>query len=241
MSIFQTADQPVGQTAALNDLVGDGKKFKTVEDLAKAKLESDNFIESLKRENKEMREDLSARLTVEQALAKAREAGTVETPKPTENTPTQQRQEPDLNTQIEQALNKRDQARTVQSNIEIVTNKMTEVYGSVDKAAENISTKSKELGMSVEALQQMAATNPKAFFKLVGIDDKPQPTTPTSSWQRAKNPAAMKAVSGESTVQAGSYKWYQELRRSDPATYYSPRVQLQMDKDAREKGQAFYS
>jgi hypothetical protein len=240
MSIFQTGDQPVGQTAALNDLVGEGKKFKTVDDLAKAKLESDNFIESLKRENKEMREDLAARLTVEQALAKARESGSVEPPKPTENTPIQNRQD-NLGDQIEQALARRDQVRSIQSNIEIVTTKMTEIYGSVDKAAETISTRSKELGMSVEALQQMAASNPKAFFKLLDVDDKPAAASPTSSWQRAKNPAAMKSAVGESATKPGTYAYYQDLRRSDPATYYTPRVQLAMDKDAREKGQSFYS
>jgi hypothetical protein len=241
MSIFQTGDQPVGQTAALNDLVGEGKKFKTVDDLAKAKLESDNFIESLKRENKEMREDLAARLTVEQALARQRENGLVEPPKPTENAPAPSRQEVNLGDQIEQALAKRDQARSLQSNIEIVTTKMTELYGSVDKAAETISTRSKELGMSVEALQQMAASNPKAFFKLLDVDDKPAAASPTSSWQRAKNPAAMKSAVGESATKPGTYAYYQELRRSDPATYYTPRVQLAMDKDAREKGQSFYS
>jgi hypothetical protein len=240
MSIFQTGDQPVGQTAALADLVGEGKKFKTADDLAKAKLESDRFIESLQRENKEMREDLSARLTVEQALAKQREAGNVEPPKPTENTPNPQRQV-DLGDQIEQALAKRDQAKTVQSNIEIVTTKMTEVFGSIDKAAETISARSKELGMSVESLQQMAASNPKAFYKLIGVEDKPPATNPTSSWQRAKNPAAMKSAVSESTVKPGTYAYYQEIRRSDPATYYTPRVQLAMDRDAREKGQSFYS
>ena len=240
MSIFQTGDQPVGQTAALADLVGEGKKFKTADDLAKAKLESDRFIESLKRENQEMREDLAARLTVEQALAKQREAGNVEPPKPTENTPNPQRQV-DLGDQIEQALAKRDQAKTVQSNIEIVTTKMTEVFGSIDKAAETISARSKELGMSVESLQQMASTNPKAFYKLIGVEDKPPAASPTTSWQRTKNPAAMKSAVTESVTKPGTYAYYQEIRRTDPATYYTPRVQLAMDKDAREKGQSFYS
>jgi hypothetical protein len=43
----------------LAELVGEGKKFKTVEDLAKSKVQADQFIEQLKTESAEMRRRLT--------------------------------------------------------------------------------------------------------------------------------------------------------------------------------------
>jgi hypothetical protein len=244
MTIFQTAPDPnaVGQST-LNDLVGEGKKFKTPDDLAKAKLESDRFIEKLQNEQRELREELNKRLTTEDALRKAQEAGIVEQRPQAEPAPVPQRQNEQLNisSEVEKALAKRDQEASLRSNIEAVTTRMTELYGTADKAAEVISSRSRELGMPVETLRKMASENPKAFLALLGVQDKPQGAPQTSSWSNTKNTNAMKSATGASTVSPGTYKWYNELRKSDPAAYFSTRVQLQMDKDAREKGEKFYS
>jgi len=245
MTIFQTAPDPnaVGQSA-LNDLVGEGKKFKTPDDLAKAKLESDRFIEKLQNEQRELREELSKRLSAEEALKRAREAGSVADPQtPPERTPPpQQRQETtDIGSEVEKVLRRREQETTLKSNIDSVTSKMKDLYGSVDKAAEVVQSRAQELGMSVSQLQTLASENPKAFFKLVGVEDKPSGAPQTSSWSNTKNTTAMKSAAGSTAVAPGTYKWYSELRKSDPAAFFSPRVQLQMDKDAREKGEKFYS
>jgi hypothetical protein len=244
MTIFQTAPDPnaVGQ-ATLNDLVGEGKKFKTPDDLAKAKLESDRFIEKLQNEQRELREELNKRLTTEDALRKAQEAGIVEQRPQAEPAPVPQRQNEQLNisSEVEKALAKRDQEASLRSNIEAVTTRMTELYGTADKAAEVISSRSRELGMPVETLRKMASENPKAFLALLGVQDKPQGAPQTSSWSNTKNTTAMKSAVGSTAVTPGTYKYYSELRKTDPAAYFSSRVQLQMDKDAREKGEKFYS
>ena len=61
----------------LKELVGEGKKFKTVEDLAKGKAESDAFISSVTRENKELRdsykkaiEEVNSRTRLEDLVTK---------------------------------------------------------------------------------------------------------------------------------------------------------------------------
>ena len=246
MSIFQTAqDQAASGQPTLNDLVGEGKKFKTPDDLAKAKLESDRFIEKLQNEQRELREELARRLSAEEALKRAQEAAsrveTGGTPPPQTPPPQRTQEQPDIKAEIAKALNQREQERTVQSNIEQVTHKMTSTYGSVDKAAEVVQNRAQELGMDVAKLRELASENPKAFFKLIGVDDRQQEAPKTTSWGNTKSAVAMKNGAGATTVTPGTYKWYQELRKSDPAAYYSPRVQLQMDKDAREKGEKFYS
>jgi hypothetical protein len=246
MSIFQTAQDPAASgQSALNDLVGEGKKFKTPDDLAKAKLESDRFIEKLQNEQRELREELAKRLSVEEALRKARESDTsVEQPSTSGQAPPPKREEPrptDISAEVTKVLAQKERERLVQSNIDQVTDKMTSTFGSVDKAAEVIQNRARELGMPVSKLQELAAENPKAFYTLIGVTDKVADPPKTSSWNNVKNPTAMKSGSAASTVTPGTYKWYEEIRKSDPATYFSPRVQLQMDKDAREKGEKFYS
>jgi hypothetical protein len=245
MTIFQTAqDQNAVGQSTLNDLVGEGKKFKTPDDLAKAKLESDRFIEKLQNEQRELREELNKRLSAEEALKRAREAGSVVAPQepPDRTPPPQARQETtDISSEVDRILRRRAQEDTSRSNIDLVTSKMKDLYGNADKAAEVITGKSRELGMSVDQLQRMASENPKAFFKLMGVEDKPQGAPQTSGWNNVKNTSAMKSAAGATTVSPGTYKYYEEIRKSDPAAYFSPRVQLQMDKDAREKGEKFYS
>jgi prefoldin subunit 5 len=245
MNIFQTAqDQNAVGQSTLNDLVGEGKKFKTPDDLAKAKLESDRFIEKLQNEQRELREELSKRLSAEEALKRAREAGSVVAPQePPDRSPSPQpRQETtDIGSEVDRILRRREQENTAKSNIDTVTSKMKDLYGNVDKAAEVVQNKSQELGMSVEKLQALASENPKAFFQLLGVQDKPAGSPQTSSWNNVKNTTAMKNAAGSTTTVPGTYKYYEEIRKSDPAAYFSPRVQLQMDKDAREKGEKFYS
>jgi len=246
MTIFQDApDQNASGTARAEDLVGEGKKFKTVDDLAKGKLEADTFIEKLQREQKELREELDKRLTVEAALRHAQEAGIrVDPPQPKANDPPPARQaenEPDIDSRITKALEARDRNKATQDNLQTATAKLVEVYGTPEKAAEIVKARAEELGMTRQQLGDMASSNPKAFYRLVGLDAKPAEAPKASSWSNPKNPAAMAAVAGASVVKAGTYKHYEEIRRSDPAAYFSPRVQLQMDKDAREKGDSFYS
>lgn len=237
MSIFQPANDPnaSGQNQSpLNDLVGDGKKFKTTDDLAKAKIESDRFIEKLQNEQREARETVARQQAELEALKAGRQ------PVESVTTPTQapeqhQQQQPDITSEVERVLRSREQANTIKSNIETVVNKMTETYGSEQKAAEVIQRKAQELKTTPQRLQELASENPEMFFNLIGVDQKKPVDGPmNSSWNKVKNTAASATMAQGSTVQPGTYQYYQELRRSNPTAYFSPRVQLEMDKAARE-------
>ena len=57
-------------TPTAEDLVGEGKKFKTIDDLAKGKAQADTHITNLEKELAELRQDLSARLTVEDFVSR---------------------------------------------------------------------------------------------------------------------------------------------------------------------------
>ena len=56
----------------LDQLVGEGKKFANIEDLAKGKLNSDEHIDKLENENQRLRQELDTRMTAEEVLAEIR-------------------------------------------------------------------------------------------------------------------------------------------------------------------------
>ena len=63
-----TEDTP--ETSYYDRMVGEGKKFKDNEALAYSNFEKDRFIEQLKREQKELRDDLNSRLNMEELVNK---------------------------------------------------------------------------------------------------------------------------------------------------------------------------
>lgn len=243
MSIFQAATPAEGTTAKFDDLVGDGKKFKDPDALANAKLESDRFIAKLQEEQKELRAELEKQLQIAQAKATMAE-GTPKTPEqtPAPKTPTS---EDDLDARVNALLARRESQSVTQRNIDAVTSKMTELYGTTDKAAQVIASKASELGMSTKELGELASKNPKAYYRLMGIDEtKNEQPTNSSSWRGVNAEARKNQNPNGHGPKPGTYSYYQELRKSDPATFFSPRIQLQMDKDnieAQRKGVDFKS
>src|SRR5688500_15910791 len=63
-----------------SELVGEDKKFKTPADLARAKAESDAFIERLKQENSGLRNELKTRTTMEDFMKTIKESRPTEQP-----------------------------------------------------------------------------------------------------------------------------------------------------------------
>ena len=82
------------QADPLAELVGDGKKFATVNDLARGKLEADSFIEKIKAENNELRVllkhtegKISQAATVEDILKRVGSGSNTASDTPTANVP----------------------------------------------------------------------------------------------------------------------------------------------------------
>ena len=241
MSIFdETAatDQAVEQntqTSLYETLVGEGKKFKSPEDLAKAKLESDRFIEQLKQEPKQLREDLD-RLVEENRLLKelAKKDNGSTTAQPEQNTTASESPQIDLEARIRETLKKTAEEEKQRENLTKVSETMIQTYGTQEKAAEVLRQKALELGVGVEFLQDVAARSPKAFFQTVGVTEVAR--SQTNSAGSTVNTAAL----AQTGVKPNTYKWYQELRKSDPRLYNSPKIQNQMMQDALKQGEAFY-
>jgi len=227
-------DTQVIAPSIIDDLVGEGKKFKTVEDLAKGKKEADEFIERLKREQAELRDELQKRLGMEELLNKVKTAQK----EPEENHPAFD--EAALDALVTEKLSSKEKERQMAANAELANSKMVETYGDVAKAKEVLLSKAADLGMEPVELHAMAQRNPKAFLSLMGVGSKAS-VTPAKTPSGTTNPTAM------STQHAGAdpntYAYYSAMRRDNPRLYYTAKIQNEMAQkaeEARRSGRDFY-
>lgn len=247
-NLFEAPKTPGENTPienAYETLVGEGKKFKTNEDLAKGKLESDRFVGQLQSELAGLRQELSTRQTLEQLIDKfnSREnhQGNQENNQNSNGDDGNKSfSEADLNRLVEEKFNSAERARVHNANIETVRKALEESFG--NDYVTHLKAKATELGVTEEYLQNMAKETPKAFLKLVEANGASGATrvqnnlfSPPTGLQ---NPN--KSTSGFSPTGTPKKSYYDELKRKNPSEYWSPAIQNKMHKDAITLGEQFF-
>lgn len=210
----------------LDHLVGEGKKFKTVEDLAKGKLYSDLFVAKLEQDTKSHK-DRADQIEAELATLKSRATETVNmvnneaaTP-PSSNNTNVTDDKLDIDSLVDKRLASIRDTEKRQANMDMVRETLERNLG--DKYVEHMNKLGDEYGK--EYLLKMAQENPKAFLKLANVET----STPTSGRTTADlfSPPAnaintsAKAMQGEPVK---GHKYYHELRRTDPKKFNSPEI-----------------
>ena len=230
----------------LAELVGEGKKFKDPVALARAKKEADNFITQLTRENAEMRKEnetltteVRSRQTVEEILKSNLKPQTQQTQN-NQNTvePENQEQVQTLTPQdIEEMLNRREQAKSAQSNADLVRERLEKEWGPNYEV--HLREQAKALGVGTKFLDDLATSQPQAFFKLVGLDEKP--ATSTGLPQRTVSTEALGAQRGQKIEKGASY--YNKMRKEQgSAKFFSIPIQQEILKRIQEIGEeAFHN
>jgi len=206
---------------AYSTLVGDGKKFADNEALARAKLESDRFIEQLKREQAEVREELNKRLTAEEILTQIKQS----TPQPTPPSLTPEPPKPtapsDINELVKKALSEQTTEQKKAANMAAVTQKLAERFGADSQL--HLNKKAAELGMSLDDLKRLAQDNPALFFKAIDADRPAPQVAPVIAPRGGAN---LPPTSGERDK-----AYYDKLRQSNPKYYFSEDGRMQQYKD----------
>lgn len=240
----------------LNVLVGEGKKFRSPSDLAKAKLEADSFIEKLKSENRELRtivESLDGKVKSQDMLTEliervskgtaATTATTNGTNDATSNTASTDTRNQSVALTPEDVLNlleQREKAKSVAENRKLVNAKLAEMYG--DKAVEVVRQRAAELGLTDKAVFQLAESSPKAFLKLVSSNvEAPNAVRAGGAGKSTVNSQAVFAGNVGSDVRNDAY--YAKLKSEMGAVKFAldTNMQVQMHKDMERLGDAFFS
>jgi hypothetical protein len=235
MTMSDLFEQPAPTT--LEDLVGPDKKFKTVEDLARAKIEADRFIEQLKGETESMRGEIRARTSLEELAERVAKGANGEMRQPSPQEPRSEKQDepaPDLTTEVQRLLKEERAKNDRDANIENTRKALKERFGADYNAT--LRQIAEKLSVSDKFLSDMAAGSPVAFLQLI---DSVQPADPT----RPLTPPASsidtnKGAFNQQTKKNAAY--YSEIRKKDLNLYYSKKIQNEMHAEALRQGQAFF-
>jgi len=158
------------------DFVGDGKKYNSVEDALKSVPHAQKHIQTLESELAAAREELAKRRTTEELLDEIKSGIQPQaTPAGTEF------DQDKLLQLVDQTLEVKERQKTAKSNADTVASKFTEKYGS--KAEEVYNSIARESGLTVQQLNNLAASSPKIVLKLAGLEGTSAPVAgkPTSS------------------------------------------------------------
>lgn len=237
--LFKAPDQEITidpEKDYLPDLVGEGKKFKTPADLARAKLESDAFIERLKRENAEMRSKVETELSMKQFLdnldakLKAKPADDT-TQRTTPDEPNAEQINKGISEEdILKLLDNREKTKQQQENLNKAIELSKKSFGANYSLV--LEQKAQELGISKNFLEDIAKSNVSAFARIVGAEPKNDSTQlfPTSSVTTQTAPP----------VNTGKkYSDFEKMRKENYKEWISPRVQNEIHDLAVKHGEAF--
>jgi hypothetical protein len=176
----------------VKELIGEGKKYSTVELALAALGPSQTHIQKIEEENRQLREKAaqavdSSKLyeTVQELLKKERttsdsaplDVGSVEA-------------------LLDRKLTERENRIVQDNNATSVKAALIKKYGSKEKAQEYFTQRSEELGVN---LTSMSKTSPRAALELLGIKGDSTPTT-TASSRGSMNTEAFKPTEGSKTV-----------------------------------------
>lgn len=240
------SEQPIENSNPLEVLVGEGKKFKTAEELAAGKLEADRVIEARERELAELRAELARRATTEDLINRIQNRPN---PPPVQSERPAEEQQPaasapsftdeDLKARIREATQDLSREEKIKNNVTAVAQKLTEHFGDETKANQAVHAKARELGVDVKFLQDAAADSPAAFYQLIGLSAASSAPTGVRS---DVNPEL--AATARSGPKPGTYAYYEDIRATQGVeAYFDPKVQQALMRDAfkaAEEGRDFY-
>jgi len=218
----------------LNDLVGEGKKYKDPDELAKAYANIEAHTKTVERENAEIR----ARLDILEANPPNDEGNSGREQVPigdNQSTPPNKAPNPsdneDFRSQIRDEVKALNEAERAKANIESAAQKMIEVYGDAAKANEAVARRAQELGVSVDWLKDSASRSPSAFYATMGITSDRSQSTPASSGNVHLN---------DQGSNIRNFEYYDKIRKENPKLYFTAAMQREMYNEARKQGGDFY-
>jgi hypothetical protein len=200
-------------------LVGDNQKYKTPEDLAKAYTNADQFIETLKEENRKLREQATSAKTIDEVLERmSKHSGSPED----DNPPAQAFKLEDVQQLVEKTLVGRESAKHKQLNLDKADALMKEKFG--DKAGDIFKQKASS-PEKAKILMDLAATDPSEFLSLFTGSTFVQSNTMDNG---SVNTTSVPSTGGNRANIEGTKEWAAKVRKESPSTYWSQDFQYKL-------------
>lgn len=220
------------------ELVGEGRKYKDQEALARSVLEKEIHIRRLETEAANTRRELEARRRMEETLDQI--ASNLNKPSTgSERIPNGRESDEDSTSPelIEQLLEKKLSERSLkerrEANLSKTKQTLVERYG--NRYPQELKRLANELGVDQSFLDNLAADKPNVLLQLLQDKPKEPPLNPPRSSNISISSGNYSPPSGKRTD-----AYYRDLKKRDPALYNSPAIQLQRHNDAIQLGQQFF-
>lgn len=226
----------------LQELVGEGRKFKTPQDLARGKFEADAMIEVMKRSQDELRteylrviEENKAKAGLEAYLDKIQaqqptsnntQSVNVDSPKPIDPK--------EIENLFDRKIQEHDVRRKEQENFSEVQKKLKERHGSNYSNA--LKQQIADLGITEEFANNLARNNPAVFYRTFGLD---QPVATEGFLAPPRNDRRFDSSVKTNTSGARPWSYYKELRDKNPTAFFDRNTNIQMQKDYITLGKSF--
>lgn len=239
-NVFEQASSEL-TNSFVEKFVGEGKKFKDIEALAKAYENADKHIPKLNDDLQAMRDFMAVQF---EAISKRNEQAPpkelserVEERLPVPAPPSEDKGD-DLDTRILKALAARDETKVLQTNADFAQEVMIERFGSKEAAVEAVRAKAAELGVNPQFIADTAFRSPKALFSMMGID-------PTSKPRSSASPAPSSDIdtarlADMTSVKPNTFAYYEQIRKSSPGKQLDVKTNMQMMEDAQRLGADFF-
>ena len=170
-SVLATPTTPLVPTE-LQGIVGEGKKYSTVE-AAYASIEpAQSHIATIEAENASLKQTLEGQRTTRELVDELRS-----TQATGETTPRAEVNQEHISTMVNQELTKIEQSKVKAQNNSTVAQRFMKQYGT--KGEEVYNKLAKDSGLTVADLNIIAANSPTAVFKMAGFEQKQTNVSPT--------------------------------------------------------------
>ena len=223
----------------INNLVGEGKKYKDANDLAKAYHHANMHIDELKSDLDEYK---GGKELLNEVLDEIRSSNTEEREETSASLKAQV--EPQIQTDnvakiVDEEFSKREIMAAKKANVETSMNKLREVYGSDTNIKVAVAKAIGNDGNVKRVIDDLSMTSPDSMVKfitgIVPADKTPQSNTPGVD----TSAAPPVAFDGELT-----WAKCREIRKENPKLYSSPQFRQQIEaaaNKAAEKGIDFFA
>lgn len=232
----------------LQELVGEDKKFKDTESLARGKYEADIHIRNLETRIDQMREDLLQRVDADKTRATledlVRQLESNKQLASSELPPAKEVNQPSIKpediqsllaSEIPKHVSAYELQRRENENFNNVKAKLVEKFG--PNYGQTYQDKIKSLGLDATKADELARSAPTAFMTMLGLDQQ----TRRESFQAPPQSTGAFRPMGEVKKTESYYdNMLKEMRKTNPRAYYSPKTLVEMDKSAQELGEAFF-
>jgi len=226
------------------ELVGEGKKFKDEQALARAKAESDAYIRTLiasqdemRNEMKKLRDEVTAKAKLEDLIDRMQNnqnnSSNDDTDVKEENKPLFDPKA--VENRMYEIIAEGKRKELEQQNYDTVVGKLQEKYG--ENFQPYLKQKVKELGLTDESVINMAKTMPQVLIRSLDLDKPVQQSNGFSSPRSSVRTDNFSYSDGPKR----DWAYYQKVRKENPELYHSPKFTVQRHKDVQEMGErAFY-